>query len=75
MKRERNDGQELPARRYCSAFVNRWVRTNVAMYRPICGYISIGMAMSIGRYSYNHQTFFLLASADGKVCIELLDTF
>jgi len=38
-------------------------------------HISIGMAMPIGRYSYNHQTFFLLASADGKVCIELLDTF
>lgn len=39
MKRERNDGQVIPARRRCSTFVNRWVRTNVAMYRPICGYI------------------------------------
>lgn len=71
MKRECNDGQVDPARRYCSTVVNRWVHTNVAMYRPICGYIfqSAWQCQLVDNRVIIKR--FLSASADSsKVCIE-----
>ncbi len=63
MTRERNDGQVIPARR------------RLLQCTPICGYIfqSVWQCQLVDNRVIIKR--FLSASADSKVCIELLDTF
>ncbi|WP_304953750.1 hypothetical protein [uncultured Alistipes sp.] len=61
--------------RYLKEYVAAHYKKNVVTYRPICGYIfqSVWQCQLVDNRVIIKR--FLSASADSKVCIELLDTF
>ncbi len=61
--------------RYLKEYVAARYKKNVVTYRPICGYIfqSVWQCQLVDNRVIIKR--FLSASADSKVCIELLDTF